>query len=219
MGNVAFFLGVDTTDVIHALKEHQQTEAVLTRNHQDEEFEFVYTWDEHQEEPLLQYLEARREATGILKVDWEPRLSVVSRWGHKLDASYALSEADFPVSVKLESTQVAPQTTGRLRRLVRSGSALTLLTTGRPTVGDTVTILDTGNTRGHMPDAIGRSRVITVDTHDYRPYKVPDSDVWLYEGDVELSAVAPQAPQAEDEVEVLHDFDVDLVAHVLRRSN
>merc|ERR1719487_33398 len=42
----------------------------------------------------------------------------------------------------------------------------------RPTVGDTVIILKTANTKEHFAECIGKKYVITTDRHNEQPYQV-----------------------------------------------
>merc|ERR1719335_1434432 len=57
----------------------------------------------------------------------------------------------------------------------------------RPTVGDTVIILKTANTKEHFQECIGKEYVITTDRHNEQPYQVETRTEWLYEEDVRLT--------------------------------
>jgi hypothetical protein len=57
----------------------------------------------------------------------------------------------------------------------------------RPTVGDTVKVLDTANTKEYFPEGVGKEFVVEADLHNDQPYQVEGSSAWLFENDVVLT--------------------------------
>ena len=56
----------------------------------------------------------------------------------------------------------------------------------RPTIGDKVVILNTGNTRSHIKEEIDKEGTISADNKDYQPYQIQGHKPWLFEEDVTM---------------------------------